>query len=392
MNKIILLSYISIASVVSVFITPALPEIEHYFKQNQGESHWVVNIFLLGYTIGQIVYGPLANALGRLQALRIGLYLHLFGILISFMSILLFDYFYLLLGRFISALGVSSGLVCSIILINEGSSKQVAKQILSYAIISFMVGIKLSVLIGGVITSYFGWQFCFSFLLLHGVCMLLLSYFLQETLESNLRRELKIKEVINDYALALTNKQLISFSLIAALATVISYSYATYGPIIGRTQFDLSAKDYGIWNLVNAVGMVLGAIMSDRMFKSHMPVYIIIFGLFIVLLCTTLLLFIWFLNLQLPIYFFLTTTILYSGLGLVYPAAVFYASNAISCKANASSAMNFINMGFSTLILIFMGMITLDSKLIFILIIALYTIFACILTANRYQHVKRTPL
>lgn len=78
----ILLSYICIASISAAIITPALPHIQNFFHLSNGAVEWVISIFLLGYVIGQLIYGPIANRYGRIKALRIGLTFNITGILI----------------------------------------------------------------------------------------------------------------------------------------------------------------------------------------------------------------------------------------------------------------------------------------------------------------------
>jgi MFS transporter, DHA1 family, multidrug resistance protein len=70
LSMIWLLSYISIASVSAAIITPALPNIEHTFALSTGTVEWIVSAFLIGYVIGQLVYGSLANCYGRIKALQ----------------------------------------------------------------------------------------------------------------------------------------------------------------------------------------------------------------------------------------------------------------------------------------------------------------------------------
>lgn len=75
LHVIWLLSYISIASVSAAIVTPALPQIQEQYALNPGSVEWMVSAFLVGYVIGQLIYGPLANQYGRLKALRLGLYI-----------------------------------------------------------------------------------------------------------------------------------------------------------------------------------------------------------------------------------------------------------------------------------------------------------------------------
>ena len=98
----ILLSYICIASISAAIITPALPQIEHSFALSHGALEWVISIFLLGYVIGQLIYGALANKFGRLKSLRIGLIINILGILICMSAVSMHNYSFLLLGRLIT--------------------------------------------------------------------------------------------------------------------------------------------------------------------------------------------------------------------------------------------------------------------------------------------------
>ena len=68
MKTTILLSYICVASFSAAIITPALPQIQTVFHLTQGNLNWVVTIFLIGYMIAQLIYTPLENRYGRLNA------------------------------------------------------------------------------------------------------------------------------------------------------------------------------------------------------------------------------------------------------------------------------------------------------------------------------------
>lgn len=70
---IILLTYISIASASAVIINPALPNIATELGLSSGTVEWLVSIFLLGYVLGQIIYGPIAKKYGDVITLRAGM-------------------------------------------------------------------------------------------------------------------------------------------------------------------------------------------------------------------------------------------------------------------------------------------------------------------------------
>jgi len=207
-----LLSYISIASVSAAIITPALPQIQSQFGLSLGAVEWMVSAFLIGYVIGQLIYGPLANRFGRLTSLRIGLVINLVGILICFTAFYNQAYWLLIIGRLVSALGAASGLACTFMLINEWLPEVQRKTAMAYSILSFALGAGLAVMIGGIITEYWQWQGCLWFLLAHGLVMLLGTRVFSETLLAP--RPIQILSILCDYSKALKSQKLVIYSLV----------------------------------------------------------------------------------------------------------------------------------------------------------------------------------
>lgn len=175
---IILLTYISIASASAVIINPALPNIATELGLSSGTVEWLVSIFLLGYVLGQIIYGPIAKKYGDVITLRAGMTINVIGILVC---ILASSMTMLLIGRFITAIGASAGLVCTFIILNNSVAAEKAKLALSFAI-----SLTLATLIGGIISAYTHWYYCFYVLLIHAVIMLGASFLYENKKTLNL--------------------------------------------------------------------------------------------------------------------------------------------------------------------------------------------------------------
>ena len=79
---LILLLIASFASVGAVLFTPALPSIRDFFHVSVGESQLTITSYLVGYALGQLPYGPLANRYGRKPALYMGISLSIVGSLL----------------------------------------------------------------------------------------------------------------------------------------------------------------------------------------------------------------------------------------------------------------------------------------------------------------------
>ena len=150
---VVLLSYISVASISAVMLSPALPQIKAAYQVNGSMLSCFMGIFLFSYVIGQLIYAPLANAYGRLKAIRLGFILNVIGIIICYLATtdLLHSYIILLFGRLVTALGASAGLACTFTLINELLPRHKAKVAISCSLLSFMFRIGFAVTLGGVV-------------------------------------------------------------------------------------------------------------------------------------------------------------------------------------------------------------------------------------------------
>lgn len=377
----LLLSYICIASISAAMITPALPAIEKMYALSYGQIEWVISIFLLGYVIGQLIYAPISNRFGRLKALRFGLLLNLIGILICWLSVGLINYKLLLAGRLITALGAASGLSCTFILINELLPPEKARHAMSFAIVSFTLGIGLSVSIGGMITQYLHWQDCFTFLLIHGALMLALTWQFQETLKEKI--PLHPITILLGYSKAIKQKELVVFSLVIGFVSSVGYCYSAAAPHYALSALNLTPDEYGYWNLINMVGMLSSGLFGAHVMKKYGPKHLLYIGFGFMIPCIISLYTISIGSFSSPLWFFITTMLMYFFSGLLFPAGSYYASNAISDKASASSMMSFINMGSAMLAVVIMGYLPTSTVLAFALTLTGFLILILLLTAFR---------
>src|SRR5476651_1390808 len=98
LSFITLLLMISFASVNAVLFTPALPNIAHFFNISNTQAQHTITWFLIGYALGQLLYGPLANRYGRKPALYIGISIQILSSLLCVYSGYLDQYWLLVLG------------------------------------------------------------------------------------------------------------------------------------------------------------------------------------------------------------------------------------------------------------------------------------------------------
>ncbi|WP_150467227.1 multidrug effflux MFS transporter [Francisella sp. SYW-9] len=352
---IILLSYISIASASAVIINPALPSISKEFGLSSGAVEWLVSIFLIGYVAGQIIYGPIAKKYGDSITLRIGMIINVIGILICLLSP---SMTMLLIGRFITAIGASAGLVCTFIILNNSVEPHKAKLALSFATLSFAISLTLATLIGGLISTYTHWYYCFYVLLIHAVIMFIASFLYENKKDFDFN--LNVSAIIDGYKDAFSSFKLIVFAMTLGVMTVFSYCYSAGGPFIAHQMFGLNSAQYSLWTSMTIVGIVLGSILIAKIINKHDSHRILIVALICFLVLVVIMAGLKIANDMTPLIFFVLITLMYFVCNFIYPTASHLASTAIECKSNASAAMNFINMLTAVIAVSIMGYIPFE--------------------------------
>ncbi len=342
---LILIIMSSFASMGAIIFAPALPEIADYFHISQGYSQLTITLFLLGYALGQLVYGPLANRFGRKPAFYIGIVVATIGSIISIVSEPLHSFNALIIGRLLEALGSSAGLVISFTIISDHYYPEQARRIIAYLMLAFAIVPGIATFVGGMLTSHFHWISCFYFLLIYGLLLIIPAKLLAETAQELHKDAMHIKQILKNYRTALNNKLLIFTTFFFALSGMCVYLYIASSPFIAINTLHLSPATYGTIGLIPFIGTALGSLVSAK-FSSRFSVKQLMLSGFIID-------FIAMFSLGILFYFNMVNLIVLIGSGfilmfgncIIVGNGASIATSTSKDKANASAMMNFINVG-----------------------------------------------
>jgi len=161
---------------------PAFSTMQTSLSTTPGLISASLSIFLGGFAIGQLLWGPLSDKLGRRPVLIAGLTLFVLGCL----GMLWVQNIYLLLGlRFVQAIGVCATAVSWQALVVDRYPADVAKR--TFATIMPLVALSpaLAPLLGAWVLNHFDWEAIFALLLTVGVMLLVFSFRIQESKKSS---------------------------------------------------------------------------------------------------------------------------------------------------------------------------------------------------------------
>jgi len=348
------------ASMGAIIMTPALPEIADFFGKSVGSTQLAVTSFLLGYAIGQLIYGPLANRFGRKFALYVGITIATLGSLFSIISSPLDSFTLLITGRFLEAIGSSAGLAISFAIINDFYFEDQARKITGLLMLAFAIVPGVATAVGGCLVQYIGWRSCFYFLLLYGLILLVPTYHLPETMIKKDLGATRLKNIFSNYADKFINKKLIGFACIAGFSSACVYVFGAEGPFIGIHILHASPAFYGILSLMPFIGTFAGSLIVVRL--SRINPLVVTKIAFLIELSASIILFVLF------IFHFI------SLLTLLIPMGIFCIGHPILCgtvlplsmkqsndKANASAVMNFSSCSMPVIMTFLMGELHVTS-------------------------------
>lgn len=355
------------AAMGAIVMTPALPSIAAYFNTSIGLAQLTVTSFLLGYAIGQLIYGPIANRFGRKPAFFTGIIIATSGSLLSILSSPVESFHLLILGRFLEALGASAGLVVSFTVINDFYYPDQVRRITGLLMLAFAIMPGLAIAIGGGLVQYFDWQACFYFLLIYGLVLIYPVSRLSETLVEIDHRALHYQHMFKNYWKMFRNKKLVGFSLCAGFSSACIYIFGAEGPFIGIHILHIKPAAYGLLGLTPFIGTFIGSLLLLRLTHIH-PISVLKIA-FLLELIAALVMFAFFKFHFVTLFTFLVPMgLLCMGHPILSGTSLPLAMSQTEDKANGTAMMSFVSMSMPVLITLLLGMLRIKGPWIMPLI------------------------
>lgn len=220
---------------------PALAEIGRDLgttKANQPQL--VVSVLFLGLAFGQIVYGPLSDAIGRKKPIYAGLAMYLVG---SVLCIFAESFTVMLVGRFLQGLGVAGPRIVTMALVRDHYEGRAMARIMSLIMAVFIIVPALAPAVGQGILEIAEWRAIFGVLLaLATIAFLWFSLRQPETLPPGRRLPWSARRFATGLLETLRNPRAIGYTVTAGLVFSGFIGYLTVAPQIFQTQYGLGAQ------------------------------------------------------------------------------------------------------------------------------------------------------
>lgn len=233
---------------------PAMPSIAADFNVSIEIIQTTLSTYLLGFAIGQLFYGPLADSFGRKPVLICGLVIYLIasvGIVYAD-SIEQFKWL-----RLLQAVGGGAASVVVSSLLRDLFSGSMFSKMMSYVVLSMTLAPLVAPLIGAQLLQWFSWHSIFVALSIVTLLCLLISYLgIKETLPKERRVAFNLSQVFSNYWLVLRNRRVLGLMLCGAFNVSGMFAFLTASPFVYIDYFGIDAQYYGYLFACNILGMM----------------------------------------------------------------------------------------------------------------------------------------
>lgn len=259
-----LLVMITISGTMAMHMfVPALPSAGRSLAASPGEMQMTISLYIFGLATGQLVYGPLSDALGRRPVLIAGLSLYSLAGLCAALAPTLNI---LLAARLAEGLGGCAGLALGRAIVRDTTVSDAAVRQLALMNLMMMVGPGLAPMAGGLFATHLGWRAIFWTLGWLGVLTVWLSWrLLPETVPE--RSPFGVGVLLSNYRDLLSSPKFLGFAIGGACTTTAVYAFIAAAPFLITERLGRTASETGVFLGGMIVGMVVGNALTGRLIR-----------------------------------------------------------------------------------------------------------------------------
>jgi DHA1 family bicyclomycin/chloramphenicol resistance-like MFS transporter len=243
---------------------PSLPDIAHVLGAPVARTQLTISSYLIGFAVGQMIYGPLSDRYGRRPVLLAAVALYLASTLAcaAAQSVDL-----LIVARLLQGISGSGAIVLARAIVRDVySGVQAARELSLMGSISATAPI-VAPMIGGVLQAGFGWRANFICMSVGGlIALLVAAQLLPETLRpTNRASSLSFFSMVRGYGAVARHRGFLVYLGIITTTYAGLFAWVSGASVVLQGVYGLSAVTFGFTFALGAAGYMLGAMLATRL-------------------------------------------------------------------------------------------------------------------------------
>lgn len=256
----------SMMSIVAISIDALLPALgriaDEFVLANPNRAQLVISCIFAGMMLGQLISGPMSDAVGRKPVLFAGIALYLVGSALCYVAP---SFPVLLIGRVVQGLGVSGPYVTAVSVVRDKYAGRAMAQVMSLVMMIFILVPAIAPSLGQAILSFAPWRAIF--LLYVGYAITIggwIALRLEETLPPARRVPLKARAFAHGFGEVIRNRTTMGYMLCMGICFGGLIGYLNSSQQIFQHQFRVG-DDFALYFGGLALMIGAGSLTNSRL-------------------------------------------------------------------------------------------------------------------------------
>ncbi len=246
---------------------PALPQIgADLGVQRANDPQLVVSLLFLGFAVGQLLYGPLSDSVGRKPTVYLGFGLPMIGCICSLLAA---SFPMMLAGRFLQGIGVAGPRTITLALVRDRYAGKTMARVMSFVMAVFILAPVVAPALGQGILILAGWRAIFGAYL--GLVIVVLIWFAlrqPETLDPERRIPFTASRIALAAREVLANRTAFGYTAAAGFVFGSFIGYLNSAQQIFQEQYGLG-RLFPLYFGIGALAVGCAALLNATLVMRH---------------------------------------------------------------------------------------------------------------------------
>jgi len=259
---VLLTALVAFGPVSTDLYLPSLPAMVQAFDTTVSSAQLTLSMFMAGFALGMLIYGPLSDRFGRRPVLIGGIVVYVAA---SIACVLAQTIDALVTARFFQAVGACCGPVIGRAVVRDIHDRAQAARMLSLMASAMALAPAVAPILGGWLFTLLGWRANFVVLTLFGVGVLAAAWLLLA--ETNPRRDpqaTRPRRIIGTFAWLLKNRLFLGYTLVVSFGFAGLFSFISGSSFVVIGVLGVAPEHFGFAFMAVVAGYILGASTGGR--------------------------------------------------------------------------------------------------------------------------------
>ncbi|MCS4502707.1 multidrug effflux MFS transporter [Arhodomonas aquaeolei] len=262
-TTLLLAALVAIGPLATDLYLPALPAISRALEASSDEVQLTLSVYMLGFALSQLIYGPLADRFGRKPVIVGGLALFVLATIGCALAPTIETMIAL---RFLQALGGCVGPVLGRAAVRDIHGHREAARVLSHLATAMALAPAAAPVLGGYLLVAAGWPSLFVVLAVYAaVVTATVALALPEPLPATYRQPIRPGVIAANYRTLVRSRVFVGYSLAVGFVFGGLFAFLSGSSFVLIEFLGVAEEHYGLYFTLVVLGYMGGSIIGGRL-------------------------------------------------------------------------------------------------------------------------------